>query len=862
LLAHRRAELEFYKKLTKDSPETQKQVLDLLDGYLKRTFDKPDAPSWAALNEKGDALSAGGAKDPFFLSALGAIKVNLGKIEEGQEIAKAAFQEISSLDYPPAVKLKACARWRPIGPRRAAESDPWRANMKETLRLVLEWLKETAGRPKEQKFVWEEVSPYIKTGSPWGDEHAKVQKDFFEAVEKADKIHPWTKNMVEGCYYDALAWKLRGSGYADTVTEEGWRGFNQNIAKAAKCFTKAWELDRTVPDAAAQMIYVVNSGAKSDLSPRDWFDRAVQARMDFEPAYAYYVHHLRPQWHGSHDEMYDFGLECLNTKRFDTSVPFQLLTILTSIDWQLGHTGEIWRKEGVYDNVKTALEGMEKELPHSREFSLKKITPEWVLTLHGVIAAKAEQYDDARKAFDRVGMKLRKDAFAFAGGHFPMDGSRVYALTGKGGDEVRAFEEVIAGGKSGDPETVKSARKLLDSIAALAKEPQARAYIKHWRTHLRWREEFEKGEWVELIFDKDFSMWQMKMGTWTFEDPFNAVCDVHLLDSGYNSLSCEVPFEGPLEIECDVTSLDPRYEYMSAVLIGDIWDSDNPQTGCGFYICPCTNGHGVTVPKLKLIHYAADTQATDHLRIQAWDGAYLYYVNELEFPMHAAEGMTLGKKIELAGIRQRGPIGRTRFSNIRVRKLTAPPPPMTPDGDRLGYFDGLVAKNPQDAFLYYQRGLCRKSRRQLQEAEADLKKALSLAPDMFLAHLALARVEDSLRNFAAEAKELGQYLKIKPDDVRANNSLGWVLAACPDEKVRNGKSAVEHSRKVCELTGYADVNNLDTLAVACAENGDFAEAVKWGAKAVELAVDHHAPMKPELQSRLELYKAKKAYHDQ
>ena len=866
VLAHRQTELEFYKKLTKDPPGVQKDVLAFLDGYLRKTFDKSDAPSWESLENRGDALSAAGAKDPFFLSTLGMVKTNLGKAKEGDGMAEAAFKDISATKYPAVLKLKACSRCRPNDPHSGDENDPWRVNMKETVRLVIEWLNTTADQPNEQKFVWQEIAPYIETDFFYNANAFEVQKKLFEAVEKAGNVHPWTKNMVEGCYYDALAWHLRGGGYADTVAEEGWRGFHENIEKAAEHLTKAWELDHTVPYAAAHMIDVANSGAESELSPRDWFDAAVQARMDFEPAYRQFVHHLLPQWGGSDQKMYQFGLECLKTKRFDTEVPFQLITILVKIDEQSGGSGTIWCLPGVYENAKIVLEKLEKKPPHTMEFATKKMTPEWMLTLHGAIAAKAGHYDDARKAFDAVGMKLRKDAFGFVRSRFPLDGSRVYALTGSGSEDVQNFEDIVGEGHLSDPAVAKSARDLLDKAVKATKEPQARTYFKHWKDHLLWQEQFEKGGWVELNFDKNLSMWEMKRGSWNFENPHSVVSDSPPASSGWNTLSlrCDVPFHGALEIEFDVTNLDRGLNYVSGVAIGDIWEDanqPNQSTGCYFYVCPKQNAHGITVLRTQINHFTSDTQATNHLRIQAWDEACLYYVNDLEFPIRPMKGVTLGNQIELVSSKNRGQIGRTRFSNIRVRKLNAPPPPMDAGADRLGYFDALIAKNPQDGFLYYQRGLYRTSLKQWREAEADLKKALSLSSDIPLAHLALAEVEDSLKNYASEVEEINQYLKIEPDNVKANNYLGWVLAACPDEKVRNGKLAVEHARKACELTDFVDVSNLDTLAVACAEKGDFAEAVKWGAKSVELAVDHHAPMKPKLQSRLDLYKAKKAYHD-
>ena len=69
---------------------------------------------------------------------------------------------------------------------------------------------------------------------------------------------------------------------------------------------------------------------------------------------------------------------------------------------------------GVYDAAKTVLEHLEKSLPPTLELYSRRITPQWVLTLHGVVAAQAGNYDDARKAFDEVGMKLERSAFDFA----------------------------------------------------------------------------------------------------------------------------------------------------------------------------------------------------------------------------------------------------------------------------------------------------------------------------------------------------------------------------------------------------------------------------------------------------------------
>ena len=65
--------------------------------------------------------------------------------------------------------------------------------------------------------------------------------------------------------------------------------------------------------------------------------------------------------------------------------------------------------------------------------------------------------------------------------------------------------------------------------------------------------------------------------------------------------------------------------------------------------------------------------------------------------------------------------------------------------------------------------------------------------------------------------------------------------------------------EACELTRWKEAYCLETLAAAYAEAGDFASAVKWQVKAIELEADPKE--KEEYRARLKLFQEKKPYRE-
>jgi hypothetical protein len=67
------------------------------------------------------------------------------------------------------------------------------------------------------------------------------------------------------------------------------------------------------------------------------------------------------------------------------------------------------------------------------------------------------------------------------------------------------------------------------------------------------------------------------------------------------------------------------------------------------------------------------------------------------------------------------------------------------------------------------------------------------------------------------------------------NNLAWVLATCPDARVRNGAEAVGLAQRACRQAGPREPNYLATLAVAYAEAGDFDRALATIRQAGQIA---------------------------
>jgi tetratricopeptide (TPR) repeat protein len=173
-------------------------------------------------------------------------------------------------------------------------------------------------------------------------------------------------------------------------------------------------------------------------------------------------------------------------------------------------------------------------------------------------------------------------------------------------------------------------------------------------------------------------------------------------------------------------------------------------------------------------------------------------------------------------------------------------------------FAEAIKLDPHDVAAYISRGLAWRVQQETEKALADFTEAIRLAPESRGAYLDRGIVWEEKKHYDKALADYDHAIRISPKDPHSHNARGWLLATCPDAKSRNAAQAVESATKACELSEHKDPMFLDTLAAACAEGGEFDDAVKWQAKAIELA--RRPEDKQDFQSRLELYQQKKPYH--
>ncbi|PYX84423.1 MAG: hypothetical protein DMG68_20850, partial [Acidobacteria bacterium] len=107
-----------------------------------------------------------------------------------------------------------------------------------------------------------------------------------------------TAHIALASAYEQFAWEARGSGYADTVSDSGWKLFQARTAESKRLLDEASALPTKCPEWYLVMLQLAIDQTWDLPQVRVLFEDASK----FEPGYYYYARqfarYLQPRWNG------------------------------------------------------------------------------------------------------------------------------------------------------------------------------------------------------------------------------------------------------------------------------------------------------------------------------------------------------------------------------------------------------------------------------------------------------------------------------------------------------------------------------------------------------------------------------------
>lgn len=127
--------------------------------------------------------------------------------------------------------------------------------------------------------------------------HLQVLRDWFE--NDPGSIHPRIA-LARALYFYAFV--ARGTGWARTVTDDGWRLFYERVTEASRILRAAEELGQSCPVYYSTRLML----ASVDRTPRDQYDDLFEKSIQAFPTYANFYRikatYLLPRWNGEEGE--------------------------------------------------------------------------------------------------------------------------------------------------------------------------------------------------------------------------------------------------------------------------------------------------------------------------------------------------------------------------------------------------------------------------------------------------------------------------------------------------------------------------------------------------------------------------------
>jgi hypothetical protein len=483
--------LDGYEQRGQRNPECDAEAALFLETWIARNYGGDAATNSISLEQESDKR-AGDANctDPLVLTVAGANNVNHFQAIHCFQRALAAYAGSRHRAYP---QLYASLM---LATQLNKDPDQVAALQESGLQMLSKCFSDGSFTPDDQQ----EIAEIFVNG--WGQR-------FFEnnatavcsIIHMAGTNYQWLALSLAGESEIEEAWAARGSGYANTVTDQGWHSFSSHLAQARTELTSAWNLQPAWPLAPERMITVSLGG--SDINEmRTWFDRTTTAQIDYNRAWSDFRWGLRPRWYGNQESLLAIGAAAVNTSRFDTDVPRKYIDAIydAESEMDLPAGAHIFGRPDIWPNVQRMYEGY-IAAPAQAE------NRDGWRTSYAVVAYFAGQFDEARAQLAALNWKPVPQSLTGWEVNLSQMPLEVAARTGKLGLKVSAAEFLTHYGSTDE------AIKKYTELAGANPDPLTKQFVQLRLSQLGIAKQLRDGKWVDwLPADSNDPNWVFSFG--------------------------------------------------------------------------------------------------------------------------------------------------------------------------------------------------------------------------------------------------------------------------------------------------------------------------------------------------------------
>ncbi len=257
------------------------------------------------------------------------------------------------------------------------------------------------------------------------------------------------------------AWDARGTGWATSVTSQGWQLFSERLEIARTEFERAIKLAPRTPFAYTGLVTIAMGLSESDDVVQQSFTTCRAVDPSYLRIHEAVLSFLQPRWGGSLARMFNFA------RRWGPDAPPHSLvqsSLFIAHSEAAYENEEWWQRPEVWEELHPVLERLGREFPE-RTF---------INDYHARLASASGHWDVAREQFEKLGLDFRRGTW-LSDYHFFE--SRARAMAGGAKGDIDAQHAWFAGAAQAalalDPRNLRLRLMRAQALSSIGKPREA-----------------------------------------------------------------------------------------------------------------------------------------------------------------------------------------------------------------------------------------------------------------------------------------------------------------------------------------------------------------------------------------------------